>query len=179
MNVVVVVEQKKEDMLEEDRTQERIGYVLSGTGWATLSFRADAGPMAFAVSYLHDSLGDLARMGLDLVKGAQHASAVFMDEPGEVHLVVTGEKDELAFELRRYRDWASWGITAMDDYEVVDRGTLQRVDLVRNIHAILERIYVELGLAKYRELWVEHDFPLRTYEGLIAAFKKQPWASWK
>jgi hypothetical protein len=49
------------------------------------------------------------------------------------------------------------------------------VDLVRNIHAILERIYVELGLAKYRELWVEHDFPLRANtKELIAAFKKWP-----
>ncbi|MGJ7528192.1 hypothetical protein [Variovorax sp. GB1P17] len=166
-------------MLEEDRPQERIAYVLSGTGWATLSFRADAGPMDFAVSYLHDSLGDLARMGLDLVKGASHATAIFMDEPGEVHLMVTGDKEDLAFELRRYRDWASWGITAMDDYEVLDHGTIRRVELVRNIHAILGRIHVDVGLAKYRELWVEHDFPLRAYEGLIAAFKKQPWASCK
>lgn len=104
-------------MSKEDRTQERIGYVLSGTGWATLSIRADAGLIAVAVSYLHDSLGDLARMGLDLAKGAKSAAAVFMDEPGEVHVVVTGDDDEMAFELRRYRDWASWGITAMDDFE--------------------------------------------------------------
>jgi hypothetical protein len=164
----------KKIMSDEDRTQERIGYVLNGTGWATLSFRADAGPVAFAVSYLHDSLGDLARMGLDLAKGAKTASAVFMDEPGEVHLVVTGDADAMAFELRRYRDWASWGITAMDDYELLDQGVVQRVALVRNIHAILERMYVEVGPQKYRELWVEHDFPLRTYEGLVAAFKKWP-----
>jgi hypothetical protein len=161
-------------MLEEDRTQERIGYMLSGTGWATLSFRAAAGPMAFAVSYLHDSLGDLARMGLELVNGANSATAVFMDEPGEIHLVVTGDADAMAFELRRYRDWASWGNTAEDDYELVDQGTVPRVELARNIHAILRRIYMDVGLEKYRELWVEHDFPLRTYEGLIAAFKEGP-----
>ena len=167
-------------MLEEDRTtQERIGYALSGTGWATLSFRADAGPVEFAVSYLHDSLADLARMALDLAKGAQGAAAVFMDEPGEVHLVVTGEKDDLVFELRHYRDWASWGITAMDDYEVLDRGDIRRVDMVRNIHAILERIYVDVGLVKYRELWVEHEFPLGAYEELVAAFKQWPSASCK
>ena len=167
-------------MLEEDRTtQERIGYALSGTGWATLSFRADAGPVEFAVSYLHDSLADLARMALDLAKGAQGAAAVFMDEPGEVHLVVTGEKDDLVFELRHYRDWASWGITAMDDYEVLDRGDIRRVDMVRNIHAILERIYVDVGLVKYRELWVEHEFPLGAYEELVAAFKQWPSASRK
>ena len=160
-------------MSDEDRTQERIGYVLSGTGWATLTFRADAGPVAFAVSYLHDSLGDLARMGLELAKGANTATAVFMDEPGEVHLVVTGDADAMAFELRRYRDWASWGITALDDYEMLEHGAIARVDLVRNIHAVLERLYVDVGIERYRELWVEHDFPLRAYEGLIAAFKKQ------
>jgi hypothetical protein len=163
----------------EDRTQERIGYVLSGTGWATFSFHAEAGPMAFAVSYLHDSLGDLARMGVELVKGAQSATAIFMDEPGEVQLMVTGDKDDLSFELRTYSDWASWEMTAIDNYKLLDRGVIRRVDLVRNIHAILERIYVDLGLTKYRELWVEHDFPLRAYEQLIAAFKKWPWASCK
>ena len=161
-------------MSDEVRTQERIGYVLSGTGWATLSFRADAGPLAFAVSYLHDSLGDLARMGLEMAKGANCATAVFMDEPGEVLFVVTGDEDDLSFELRRYRDWASWGLIATDDYEVVDRGTIRRVDLVRNIHVVLERMYVDLGLEKYRERWVQHDFPLRAYEGLIAEFRKRP-----
>lgn len=159
-------------MLEKDRTQERIGYVLSGTGWATFSFRAGAGPMAFAVSYLHDSLDDLARMGVDLVKGARSATAVFMDEPGEVQLMVTGDKDDLGFELRSYADWASWGMTAVADYKVLASGRIRRVELVRNILTILERIYVELGPAKYRELWVEHDFPLRAYEQLTAAFKK-------
>jgi hypothetical protein len=48
------------------------------------------------------------------------------------------------------------------------------VYLVRNILAILERIYVECGPETYRERWVEHDFPLRAYEVLIAAFKKRP-----
>jgi hypothetical protein len=163
---------RKKIMLKEDRTRERIDYVLSGAGWATFSFRVDAEPMAFAVSYLHDSLGDLARMGVDLVKGAQSATAVFMDEPGEVQLMVTGDKDDLSFELRSYADWASWGMTATEDYKALASGRIRRVELVRNIHTILERIYVELGPAKYRELWVEHDFPLRAYEQLTAAFKK-------
>lgn len=165
--------------LKEDRTWERIGYVLSGAGWATFSFRADAETMTFAVSYLHDSLGDLARMGVDLVKGAQSTTAIFMDEPGEVQLVVTGDKGDLGFELRSYADWASWGMTAAEDYMVLASGRIQRVELVRNIHTLLERIYVDLGPAKYRELWVEHDFPLRAYEQLIAALKKYPWASYK
>lgn len=165
---------RKKIMLKEDRTQERIGYVLDGAGWATFSFRADAGPMAFAVSYLHDSLDDLARMGVDLANGAPGAAAVFMDEPGEVQFVVTGGQDELNFELRSYTDWASWGMTAADDYRLLASGSLPRVELVRNIHAILERIYVELGPVKYRELWVEHDFPLSRYEQLIAAFEKRP-----
>ena len=166
-------------MLEEDSTREQIGYVLSGAGWATFSFRADAEPMTFAVSYLHDSLGDLARMGVDLVKGAQSTTAVFMDEPGEVLLVVTGDKGDLGFELRSYADWASWGMTAAQNYVVLASGRIRRVELVRNIHAILERIYMDLGPAKYRELWVRHDFPLRAYEQLIAVFKKYPWVSYK
>ena len=55
----------------------------------------------------------------------------------------------------------------------LDHGGIDRIDLIRNIHSILERIYVDMGLDKYRELWVEHEFPLRTYEGLIAVLKKR------
>ncbi|HEX7866415.1 MAG TPA: hypothetical protein VF555_15780 [Variovorax sp.] len=161
---------------EEMQEQALIAYKLYDAGWAEMSFRAEPQRLCFAVSYLHDSLGDLARMGLALRKGAAQAEAVFMDEPGEAILVVTGATDVLQYELRQYRDWASWGIVAVDDHEVVARGEIRRAGLVGNIHAILHRIHAEVGPERYREMWVEHDFPLQDYESLSIALHKQSMA---
>ena len=158
---------------EEIREHDLVAYDLHDAGWAEVSFRAASERLGFAVSYLHDSLGDLARMGLTLQKGAEHAEAVFMGEPGEVILLVSGAGDVLQYELRQYRDWASWGVVGVHDHEVVARGEISRTELVRNIHAILQRIHDEVGPKRYREMWVEHDFPRQDYERLsIARYKR-------
>ena len=159
---------------EESQSQdELIAYHLHDAGWAEMRLRAAPGRLGFAVSYLHDSLGDLARMGLALQKGAARAEAVFMDEPGEAILVVSGAGNTLQYELRQYRDWASWGIVALEDHEVVARGEIGRAGLVGNIHAILRRIHDDVGPQRYREMWVEHDFPLQDYERLSIALHKR------
>lgn len=83
-------------MIEEElQAKDLIAYELHDAGWAEMSFRTERQRLEFAVSYLHDSLSDLARMGLALQKGSAHAEAVFMDEPGEAILVVTGTGDTL------------------------------------------------------------------------------------
>lgn len=162
-------------MMEEQMQKEQmlIAYQLHNAGWAELSFRAEPQTLSFAVSYLHDSLGDLASMGLALQKNATRAEAVFMGEPGEMILVVTGTKESLQYEMREYRDWSSWGIVAVDDHEVVARGEIGRAELVRNIHAVLQHLHIEVGPKRYRELWVEHDFPLKDYESLSIALHKR------
>ena len=161
----------------EEKKQELIAYQLDGAGWAELRLHAQPQPFCCAVSYLHDSLGDLAKMALAMQKGATQSEAVFMNEPGEVTLVVTGAKDTLQYELREYSDWASWGIVAVDDHVVVARGEILRQELVRNIHRILQRMDIEVGAKRYRELWIEHDFPQRDYESLSIALHKRSQSS--
>lgn len=155
---------------------EQWSYEVADAGWATLKFLAPQGELAFAVSYLHDSLGDLARLALALHKGSNRADAVFMDEPGEVHLTVQGDGDALVYELRNYADWASWGITAIDDYEVLARAEVARKDLVYSVYLVLDGIYVGMGIEEYKKRWMEHEFPLREYQSLASAIRKRQFA---
>ena len=153
--------------------EELWSYEVGKAGWATLKFSTPEEDLVCAVSYLHDSLGDLAAMALALAKGAHRAAAVFMDEPGEVHLSMEGDRDTLSYELRQYADWASWGITAMDDYEVLARGQVAREDVVRSVYRVLDCIYCGMGVEEYRKRWLEHEFPLRDYQSLGSAIRKR------
>ena len=153
--------------------EERWSYEVGKAGWATLKLSTPEGELVCAVSYLHDSLGDLAAMALALARGAHQAGAVFMDEPGEVHLGMEGEGQTLSCELRRYADWASWGITAVDDYEVLARGQATRDGMVRSVYRVLDGIYCGMGVEEYRKRWMEHEFPLRDYQSLGSALRKR------
>ena len=148
-----------------------IDYHVNKAGWATLEVWgvSDEKASTYGVSYLHDSLADLARMGLLLNAGEEHATAVFMEEPGEVQLVVQGSGDLVRFELRGFSDWASWNMADASSYEVHIQGDVSRAELVENIHRVLARIYTEVGPVRYRELWIEHDFPTAAYEQLSKA----------
>ncbi|MDR0226047.1 MAG: hypothetical protein LBI66_06480 [Burkholderiaceae bacterium] len=151
--------------------EERWSYEVGEAGWATLKFSAPGEALEYPVSYLHDSLGDLAAMALALANGAHHARAVFMDEPGEVHLCMQGEGETLSYELREYADWASWGITAMDDYEVLAHGQALRDEVVRSVYRMLDGIHCCMGVEEYRKRWMEHEFPLRDYQRLGRAIR--------
>jgi hypothetical protein len=155
------------------RDAQKLAYEVGEAGWALLRFLDEGEEQVFAVSYLHDSLAHLADAALHLCKGGQSIDVVFMDEPGEVHLFAQGCGDLLRYELRGYGDWASWGITAMDDYQVLAQGEIRRHDLVFNIHRILDGIHRTLGPQEYRKRWVEHDFPLDAHRRLAGIVRKK------
>ena len=70
-----------------------IEYKLADHGWADVRFTnglsgSDRIIVEEGVSYLHDSLEQLADMAIDLQRGAEQAFAAFVNEPGETQLVV-------------------------------------------------------------------------------------------
>jgi hypothetical protein len=87
-----------------------LSYVLDGTGWATVTIRAHDQLATVTASYLHDSLKDLASAVLLLSGGELEADVIFMDEPGEHHLVLKSLPNAVVgHELRWYEHWHSWG----------------------------------------------------------------------
>lgn len=143
-------------------------YQLTGTGWAEVSFGENA-LETIDVSYLHDTLLDLSTMAIKLKNGEKEAHALFMDEPGEHILVVKRNGDAAKYELRWYKDWFSWGLVPVKEYEVVLAGETTVSIIVAEIVKVLGQLYFKYGEKGYQDKWAEHDFPTEHYRMLANA----------
>ncbi|MFP3976837.1 hypothetical protein [Marinobacter sp. KMM 10035] len=69
-----------------------ISYIVEDAGWAKIAISDGDGEIARDVSCLHDSLRDLAELAIDMSSGARAAKATFMNEPGELQLVLAAHE---------------------------------------------------------------------------------------
>ncbi|WP_309045550.1 hypothetical protein [Marinobacter sediminicola] len=146
-----------------------ISYIVEDAGWAKIAISDGDGEIAYDVSCLHDSLRDLAELAIDISSGAGAAKATFMNEPGELQLVLARYGKKIAFEARWFKDWESWGISSPSDYDVLLKGETTVECIVEQVTAVLTRIHERIGPSKYKETWVEHEFPVEQYRKLIDA----------
>lgn len=141
-------------------------YELHGAGWATVSV-AQVHSVEMTVSYLHDSLRQLAESAIALERAAKQSKVIFMNEPGEHQLCLTRSGvDELDYQIRWYDDWESWGLYPTDQYKVVLSGQVSFTRYREQVVRVLHNIYDSIGVDRYKELWVEHDFPMNEYRTL-------------
>ena len=146
-----------------------LNYSLYNHGWADVSFADNNQKFETSVSYLHDSVLDLFNMALDLKNGLRTSEAIFLQEPGETRLVVNVNNENAYYEVRVYKDWASWGSTPLDDYKVMMSGLCSSTRIVQQIHTALYKLYEDIGPEEYKKRWVEHDFPEALYKRLQAS----------
>ncbi len=149
-------------------TKFTLEYVLDNHGWASVKFSDLNATCQWAVSYLHDSLAQLADMALELKGGLLDAKAVFMGEPGEIQFVVNVKNETAFYEVREYRDWASWGMHPQDDYKVLLKGDCPTSRIVQQISTNLWKIHEDIGVEEYQRRWIEHPFPIEKYKALLA-----------
>jgi hypothetical protein len=144
-----------------------LSYVVDGTGWATATIRGDGQHATVTASYLHDSLKNLASAVLLLLGGEQEVDVIFMDEPGEHHLVLQRlPNGEVGYELRWYNHWFSWGYGECDDFRIVLTGRTSIRQLQDCVRHVLQEILDTLGVEGYKAKWAEHDFPISEFEKL-------------
>lgn len=134
-------------------------YDLEGAGWAMAIIQDKEERLCITVSYLHDSLRELAEAARALASGANSARVVFMDEPGEIQLLLNRTNSGLCYEARWFDDWNSWGMHPPDRFKVVFSGRTTVCRFAGEVTDQLETLLQEHGLAGYREKWVESDFP--------------------
>ena len=144
----------------------QIEYKIDGAGWAIGKIGNGQKLTEFSVSYLHDSLKDLAESAIEIGK-KELKSVVFMDEPGEHVLILNRkEKNLIDYELRWYQDWCSWNLIDENNYDLVIKGQTTVPKYVNQVKNVLDKIMTELGPKEYRKKWMEHDFPIAEFEKL-------------
>lgn len=144
-------------------------YILHRAGWATAILSCQDQAVEMTVSYLHNSLRDLASAVIALVNGATEVSVIFMDEPGE-HRLVLRRKDQttVSLEVRWYEDWYSWGI-GRSDFETRFSGVTRLVHLRGQVLSTLKQILDEYGEVGYQQMWCRHKFPIEELRQLQAS----------
>lgn len=141
-------------------------YKLENAGWAMVTIGNGTTHERLGVSYLHDSLKELAVSAIR-IRDKTELSVIFMEEPGEMHLLLTRARDtKLNFELRWFKDWASWNMISQDDYEIILTGETTVTSYINQVRSVLTKIYDEIGLELYKKKWIEHEFPITEYEKL-------------
>lgn len=136
-------------------------YILEDAGWADAIISNSRGKAEMTVSYLHDSLGDLTKLLLAFVRGeTREGSVVFMDEPGECEMVLKRtENDAMTVEVRWFDDWASWDMHPKSKFKVLFTDQVDFWEGFSVLKRAVDRVYNEFGSKKYKEMWIEHDFP--------------------
>jgi hypothetical protein len=100
----------------------KLTYELTGKGWAECSVACGEVSVAMTVSYLHDSLGELAAAALAVRNGIESVTVLMMDEPGE-HELTFRRVDERDVEVQVdwYPDWKSWGFDVRAERRLLGR----------------------------------------------------------
>jgi hypothetical protein len=83
--------------------------------------------------------------------------------------LVSKNQNQIGFEARWFKDWQSWGLTSSSDYDVLLKGEATVQHLVDQVTDVLTKIHKNIGPKKYKEMWVEHEFPSEQYRELINA----------
>lgn len=140
-------------------------YILENAGWAKVLIGKEQQWVEMTVSYLHNSLEELINGFTCLLQNeVTERTVVFMDEPGEHHLILKKEGEQLIITVKWYDDWTSWGMYPKEKHTVVFEGKTTVFDFAKQVEISLDTVYLENGTAGYKAKWIEHDFPFYKYK---------------
>jgi len=142
-------------------------YQLDGAGWATATIADDGRHRDMTVSYLSDSLYDMAQAAICLLEGADSVRFSFDDEPGEHRCIITRTSDTVA-QIRVLWFDELWSNLPDERGSQVFTCACTIARFCGEVLSCLQRLLADHGLDGYKQLWVEHDFPSEKFERLRA-----------
>jgi len=128
-------------------------YDLDDAGWAEMNIENAEGETNITISYLRDSLRELAEAAKEIGSGANSAEVVFMDEPGHTTLVLNRVDDLLKYEVRWYDPYYN------REFKVKLSGETTPARFVSEVKKELRVLFDEYGEAGYIQKWIGHKFP--------------------
>jgi hypothetical protein len=137
----------------------KIDYRLTGSGWAECTIHADGRQCEVSASYLSDALGKLVLAGVAVLVGAQSVSVGFDEEPGEyrwaISLTDNGvvRVNVLAFE-------ELWGNRPDVQGTSLLTFSCAPIEFGKAVCVMADDVLTRHGLAGYKQLWTEHEFPV-------------------
>ena len=143
------------------RTGFKIHYRPGTDGRADLYLANSTRKLRFAISDLHDSLLDLARLALALQAGDARARALFVIDPEEVALSLNIEDDTVHYRVERFDDWENPDHAATSIGKTLLAGKTGTDDLVDQVIDILQQ--ARSSVEKPGQL---HEFPAGLLEQL-------------
>ncbi|WP_299883242.1 hypothetical protein [uncultured Lacinutrix sp.] len=139
-----------------------IEYDVLDAGWAKGRIGDLEKSIDFVVSYLHDSLKELAESAIN-IQTKDYAKVVFMDEPGEFILELTRKDNLIIYQLKWYPDWYSWNMINTDNYQIQLEGKTTVAKYINQVREVLIKILNKMNPEAYKEKWVLHEFPTNEY----------------
>ena len=141
-----------------------IQYELGGHGSAVINIWTATEQCEVVASSLSDALGDLARAARAIARGDSEARVSFVDEPGELRLVIHADNGILQVKIYRFKSWSPQ--LRDENGEVVLRTTCIAKDFVTHVIRVLETVLNQHGVDGYRRRWIKHDFPIEILRDL-------------
>lgn len=147
-----------------------IRYRLVGTGWAECRVADVDKSVTVTASYLSDALASLADAVLAMLNGAKEARASFDEEPGEYRWVFNrrGDASDSPISVWIFEFQHLWSDKADEEGELIFETSCPVIELAKAAVECLDEVKQMDGEVGYKEKWVEHDFPARTYAQLKA-----------
>jgi hypothetical protein len=146
-------------------------YELTGTGWSECHLSIGEARCEVTASYLSDALGELASAVEDVLRWpGVDARAVFMEEPGQYRWRFLGAGPRrVRVKIIEFPDWKD-----MDDSagKVIFDAECDRWLLGESVAKELRRLLTVHGLRRYREQWVNSDFPIHRLEAIEALLSR-------
>jgi len=119
------------------------------------------------VSYIDDSLLQLATAACRMADGATEGTVYFLDEPGEHELALNcNANGDIDFEVRWRDDWSSWGVAPKGVYETRLSGQCGISEFASAVLVALQELHREVGPEEYLKRWVAHPFPVAQMQRL-------------